>query len=191
MFANPYDLKATYVFLRHPEVTPDNLQAGHRELVLMEMEKPGRYLLIEDTSEIYCSENLEIEGLGPIGSSKERKIGFHLHSLLAVRWPKKQKAQTTQRPIVEILGLADQQFYVRRPRPENNKPQSSLRRSLPADELESVLWERASQRLGMAPEDGDVIWIKVCDRGADIFDHMSGCQKQNHRFVIRATVNRA
>jgi hypothetical protein len=191
MFANHYDLKATYEFFRHPEVTPDNLQGGHREVVLMEMEKPGRYLLIEDTSEIYCSENLEIEGLGPIGSSKERKIGFHLHSLLAVRWPKKQKAQTTQRPIVEILGLADQQFYVRRPRPENNKPQSSLRRSLPADELESVLWERASTRLGMAPEDEDVIWIKVCDRGADIFDHMSACRKQNHRFVIRATVNRA
>lgn len=191
MFANPYDLKAAYTFLRHPEVTPDNLQAGHREVVLLEMEKPGRYLLIEDTTEIHCSENLEIEGLGPIGSSKERKIGFHLHSLLALRWPKQRQHQTTQRPVVEILGLADQQFYVRRPRSKENKSPSSLRRLLPAEELESVLWERASKRLGPAPEDQDVSWIKVCDRGADIFDHMSACREQNHRFVIRATGNRA
>ena len=43
IFAHPYDLKAAYTFFRQPEVTPDNLQAGHRELVLCEMEKPGRY----------------------------------------------------------------------------------------------------------------------------------------------------
>src|SRR5262245_18305834 len=52
LFAHPYDLRAAYTFFRHPEATPENLQAGHRERVLCEMEQPGRYLLLEDTSEV-------------------------------------------------------------------------------------------------------------------------------------------
>jgi hypothetical protein len=35
-------LKAAYRFFRHPEVQPDTVQAGHREQVLVELEKPGR-----------------------------------------------------------------------------------------------------------------------------------------------------
>jgi len=84
IFAHPYDLKAAYKFFRHPESTPDNLQAGHRERVLCEMEKPGRYLIIEDTSEVLCTETGEIIGLGPVGASKDAQIGFHLHSALAI-----------------------------------------------------------------------------------------------------------
>src|SRR5919108_667709 len=117
MFAAPYDLKATYEFFRHPEVRPDNLQCGHREQVLLEMEKPGRYLLLEDTSEIRCAGEQEIEGLGPIGSSKG-KIGFHLHSLLAVSWPTLPETEAPRRPVVKVLGLVDQQYYVRQCRAE-------------------------------------------------------------------------
>jgi hypothetical protein len=190
MFAHPYDLKATYTFFRHPEATPDNLQAGHREHVLCEMEKPGRYLMIEDTSEILCNENGEIIGLGPVGASKDAQIGFHLHSALAVRWPTTPDAAPPRRPTVEILGLADQQFHVRQPRSEEAKPHASLRRVLPADELESSLWEKASRRLGPPPNREDVEWIKVGDRGADIFDHLHECQRQNQRFIIRARQDR-
>jgi hypothetical protein len=190
MFAHPYDLKAAYTFFRHPEATPDNLQAGHRERVLCEMEQPGRYLMIEDTSEVLCTETGEIIGLGPVGASKEAQIGFHLHSVLAVRWPSEPDTAPPRRPAVEILGLADQQFHVRQARSEEVKPHASLRRALPADELESSLWEKASRRLGPAPDREDVVWIKVGDRGADIFDHLDECQKQNQRFIIRARQDR-
>jgi hypothetical protein len=53
-----------------------------------------------------------------------------------------------------------------------------------------VLWERASQRLGPAPEREDVQWVKVCDRAGDIYDHLCHCQRQRQRFVIRATQDR-
>jgi len=110
MFAHPYDLKAAYQFFADPEATPDHLQAGHREGVLLEMEKPGLYLLLEDTSEIHCADKEHpIPGLGPIGASKEAKLGFHLHSVLAVKWPEACDSSTPRRPAVEILGLADQQ----------------------------------------------------------------------------------
>src|SRR5499425_556003 len=130
MFAHPYDLTAAYTFFRHPEATPDNLQAGHRERVLCEMEKPGRYLMIADTSEVLCTETGEIIGLGPVGASKAAQIGFHLHSVLAVRWPSEPDTAPPRRPAVEILGLADQQFHVREPRAEEAKPHASLRRVL-------------------------------------------------------------
>jgi hypothetical protein len=190
MFAHHYDLKAAYTFFRHPEARPDNLQAGHRERVLCEMEKPGCYLMIADTSEVLCTETGEIIGLGPVGASKNAQIGFHLHSVLAVRWPSEPDQAPPRRPSVEVLGLADQQYHVRRPRPDELKPHASLRRVLPAEELESSLWEKASRRIGPPPNREDVVWIKVSDRGADIFDHLSECKKQGHHFNIRARQDR-
>lgn len=188
MFARRYDLKATYEFLRHPEATPDQLQAGHRDKTLVEMEQPGTYVLLEDTSEILCTKEGEIEGLGPVGASKNKKIGFHLHSVLCVRWPEQVEAKAPSRPSVEVIGLADQQYYVRQPR---DKKRISQRRLRPAEELESVLWERASERIGAAPSSVAVKWVKVSDRGSDIYDHIRECQRQGHRFVIRASINRA
>ena len=190
LFAHPYDLKAAYKFFRHPEATPDNVQAGHRERVLCEMEQPGRYLLLEDTSEVRCTTTGEIIGLGPVGASKEARIGFHLHSVLSVRWPAVPDVSAPYRPRVEILGVADQQSHVRETRPETVKPHASLRRVLPATQLESSLWEKASRRLGPAPDGDEVVWIKVGDRGADIFDHLVECQKQHQRFLIRARQDR-
>lgn len=84
MFAHPCDLKATYKLFVDPEATPDHLQAGHREGVLLELENPSLYLLIEDTSEIRCADKARpLPGLGPIGASKEAKIGFHLGCQMA------------------------------------------------------------------------------------------------------------
>jgi len=191
MFARPYDLKATYTFLQNEEVTPDNLQAGHRDLVLCEMEKPGRCLLLEDTSEVLCTTTGEIVGLGPVGSSKRAQIGFHLHSALAVRWSSETNQAPPRRPSVELLGVVDQQYHVRKPRPIGSERRKSARRVRPTEELESSLWEKASRRIGPAPAREDVIWIKVGDRAADIFDHLLACQQQNHRFVIRANQDRA
>jgi hypothetical protein len=190
LFARPYDLKAAYRFFRHPEVQPDTVQAGHREQVFVELEKPGRYLLLEDTTEILCAGDEEIAGLGPVGGSKAGKIGFHLHSVLAVRWPVVSEEPTLTRPVVTILGLADQQSYVRQPRVAARPRRGSERRVQAADTLESALWERATQRLGAAPEGDTTLWVRVCDRGADIYDHLRVCQTQRHRFLVRATQDR-
>lgn len=192
MFGDRNDLKAAYRFLRHEEATPDQLQAGHRERVLLEMEREGRYLLLEDTTEILCvNEGEEIEGLGPVGGSKTKKIGFHLHSVMCVRWPEEHEHNGLERPPVELIGLADQQYYVRKPRPANERTTGSARRVHPSEELESALWEKASRRIGKPPANKEVRWIKVGDRGADIYDHIRECQQQKQSFVIRANQDRA
>lgn len=190
LFARPYDVKASYEFFKREEATPDNLQAGHRDWVMEEMTTPGRYLAIEDSSELSWPGNEPIEGLGPIGNGAEGLQGFHLHTTLAVRWRMEPRAdhQWSGRAAVEVLGLADQQYHVRQPRPEGEKKDDSKVRKRRA--RESPWWEQASQRMGEAPDREDVQWIRVCDRGADIYEMRLGCQDLNHRFVIRAAQDR-
>jgi Transposase DNA-binding/Transposase DDE domain len=191
LFAHPYDVKASYQFFRREETTPDDLQAGHREFVLEEMEKPGRYLLLEDSSEMTWPGTQPIPGLGPIGAGAEGLQGFHLHSTLAVRWRMEacEAEQWPGRAAVEVLGLADQQYQVRKPRPEGEKKRDSKVRKLRA--RESEWWEETGERIGQCPECEDLAWIRVCDRGADIYEMLRGCQALNHRFVIRASQDRA
>lgn len=50
LFDDVYSIKATYELFKLKQATPDNLQKGHKQLVYQELQKPGTYLLIEDTS---------------------------------------------------------------------------------------------------------------------------------------------
>ncbi|MEW6735211.1 MAG: transposase DNA-binding-containing protein [Acidobacteriota bacterium] len=143
LFERTYDVKATYNFFKHQEATPDNLQAGHRELVLTEMEESGVYLLLEDTTELSWSGKKPITGLGPIGKGQAGQQGFHLHSTLAVRWTQEGEIAGGYRPTVEVIGFCDQQYYIRKPRPKDEGDEDSHKRKRRA--RESQLWEKASE----------------------------------------------
>lgn len=192
MFLKPYDVKAAYRFFRHPEATPEALQLAHREVVLEQLQQPGHYLLLEDTSEMSWSGHLPIAGLGPIGSGAAGLQGFHLHSVLAVRWRCEIAAHTTRwpgRPSVEVLGLPVQHYHVRQPRPAG-EPTKNNSKILKERAREGQWWEQAGVALGPAPEDEAITWTRVCDRGADIYELLVSCQELNHRFVIRAAQDR-
>jgi Transposase DNA-binding len=181
---SPYAVKATYNLFKHEEATPDNIQAGHRAFVLQEMRQPGVYLLLEDTTELSWSGKQAIAGLGPIGNSAAGLQGFFLHTVLGVRWQDAPPANSTRRP-VEVLGLGDQQYYVRTPcRKPRESSQERLKRA-----RESQVWPQASGRLGHAPE--GVQWVRVADREADIYEYLVSCQELGHGFVIRAAKDRA
>src|SRR3954463_10086332 len=174
---SPYAVKATYNFFKYEEATPDNIQAGHRAVVLQEMRQPGVYLLLEDTTELSWSGKQAIAGLGPIGNSAAGLQGFFLHTVLSVRWPDAPQDNSKRRP-VEVLGIGDQQYYVRTPcRRPRESSQERLRRA-----RESQVWPQASQHLGHAPQ--DVQWIRVADREADIYEDLVSCQALGHGFVI-------
>ena len=192
MFLNPYDIKAAYNFFRHPEATPEQLQLAHREVVLEQLHQPGQYLLLEDTSEMSWAGHQPIPGLGPIGSGASGLQGFHLHSMLAVRWSYAVPATTARwpgRPSVEVLGLPVQHYHVRQPRPPG-EPTKNNSKLLQARAREGQWWEQAGAVLGPAPEDEAITWTRVCDRGADIYELLVSCQELNHRFVIRAAQDR-
>lgn len=180
------DLKATYNLFANPEAAPDELQATHRELVLEAMSQPGTYLLPEDTSEVGWDERLAIPGLGPVGASKDKQIGFLLHTTLAARWPDVDSLPSdARRPPVELLGIADQQYYVRQPQPKGEKRRDRLTRN-----RESELWEQATYRIGDKPVDQAVRWVRVTDRGSDIYEYLCSVAECEHGHVVRAAQDR-
>jgi len=168
---SPYAVKATYNLFKHEEATPENIQAGHRALVRDAMRQPGVYLLLEDTTELSWSGKQAIAGLGPIGNSAAGLQGFFLHTVLSVRWPDTLQDNHKRQP-VEVIGLGDQQYYVRTPcRQPRETSQERLKRA-----RESQVWPQASHRVGGAP--AGVRWVRVADREADIYEYLVSCQEQ-------------
>jgi Transposase DNA-binding len=191
LFTKRYDIEATYQLLRHPEVTPDRIQAPHRRLVEEELRTPGRFLLIEDTTFPSSSHRTRpVPGLGPIGGSEPGQQGFLLHSVLAVRVPRSAEPDATgRRPPVTILGLIDQQYLVRSPRPEAASKQTVSRQRTERDR-ESDRWLDSSRRIGPAPADPDVRWVRVADREADIYEYLRECILRHHGFLVRVNQDR-
>ena len=188
LFAHPYDIKAAYNLFKPPDATPDNVQAGHRDLVLSEMHTPGVSLLLEETTELSFSGRKPVPGLGPIGNGAAGFQGFFVHSVLGVRWSAPPSdAPSSRRPAVAVGGLCDQQSYVRKPRAHGTPRESSQARKY--RERESYTWEHAGQRSGPAP--AGVRWIRIGDREADIYEHLRSCQVLGQGFVMRAAKDRA
>jgi hypothetical protein len=191
LFTRKYDIDATYDLLDQREVVPDAIQAGHRRLVMGELRRPGRYLLLEDTTFPSFSHRMQpIPGLGPIGDSEPGQQGFLLHSILAVRAPEVSVPDASgRRPPVTILGLADQQYLVRSPRdPKTPKQVGSRQRQI--RDRESDRWLDSGKRIGRAPSAPAVRWVRVADREADIYEYMASCRELGHGFVIRVSQNR-
>jgi hypothetical protein len=182
----PYDVKAVYKLLQHPESTPDNLQRGHRRLVLKLLKCPGIWLLVEDTSEFIWKSKQDIEGLGPTGASSKYAQGFLLHSVLAVRWANELNPEE-RRPALDVAGIAHQLYEVRKPVPEGEDGNNSFARK--SRKRESHLWNTSTDALGHAPSEAR--WVRVCDRAADIYEFLRGCQEHGHGFVVRANQDRA
>ena len=182
------DLKAAYHLLAHPYSTPDELQAPHRELVQAALVQPGTYLLPEDTTDLAWHGRQPIAGLAPIRARQTGAHGFLLHSVLALRWPAAPPEGWPSAPPVEVLGLAGQSYQLRQPRPKGEKPSdwhASVRRA-----RESQIWSAMSTQLGPAPDDPQVRWVRVADRGADVYEFLRSCEAQRHGHVVRAAQDR-
>jgi hypothetical protein len=191
LFTNQYDIEATYQLVRRKDVTPDRIQAPHRRLVKTELRTPGRYLLLEDTTfPSYTHRRKPVQGLGPIGEAEEGQQGFLLHSVLAVRADLPAEPDATgRRPPVTILGLIDQQYLVRTPRPAGQSKQAGSRQRTQRNR-ESDRWLESSRRIGPAPAHPNVRWVRIADREADIYEYLRECKKLSHGFLVRVSQNR-
>jgi hypothetical protein len=166
------------------------LQAPHRQSVAEQLQQPGTYLLVEDTTQLrwYYSTRPR-PGLGPVAATKHAEQGALLHSLVAVGWPGAPNDLNAPRPAVGLLGLLDQQYYVRQPVPEaerthphgGSRPRQGRAR-------ESSLWLQSLRQVGSPSPDSH--WVVVADWGADIYEHLLACQQRGLGFVIRACQDR-
>jgi hypothetical protein len=190
------DLKATYALWAHPTSTPAHLQAGHRGQVRAALEDgTDPVLLVEDTTVMSWAGHAPIAGLGPIGSGGDVGLqGFLLHTVLALRWAATPAPTSSRRPPVALLGVADQQYHVRTPAPpeETARPEGSQAFARQQRWRESALWSTSTAGLGPAPPPGaGPRWVRICDRGADVFEFLESCVAAGHGYVVRAAQNRA
>ena len=160
------DCKAAYRLMDCEDVTFASIIAPHCELT--RARTVGRWLLIDDTTEISIPIWRDVPGLGPVGDGGGQ--GFLLHTAMMV------SADTE-----ELVGIAAQELFLRKPR-KDKKESSAQRKHRPR---ESEVWSRVIDDVGTAPP--GVEWIHVCDRGADNIEVFAHALAQGHGWVIRAS----
>jgi len=164
------DLRGFYRVCNQETATLQAIQGPHWQQTRQEMAKHALVLILHDTSEMDFTEHTALQGAGPIGDGRGR--GFLQHNSLAVIPEPKQ-----------VLGLAYQQWCVRKEAPKNERSAQRKRR-----QRESQLWLRGIEATGRPPQ--ECRWVDVGDRGADIYEAMAAAQAQGHDFLFRVTQNR-
>lgn len=158
------DLKAGYRLFDNQRVTFDAVAEQHWQQT--RQTKPGRYLLVSDTTDIDHFSHPATTGLGQLGKGDGR--GMQLHSCLVYSCGEKQ-----------IKGSAGALIHYRATVPKEETRMERLGRI-----RESELWGNLVDKVGAPPPGSQ--WIHVFDRGGDNFEAMCHIQLARCDWVIRA-----
>jgi hypothetical protein len=165
------ELRGFYGLCNRQEATLSAVQDTHRQLTRQAMGQHPLVLVLHDTSQMDFTSHLALQGTGPIGEGHAR--GFLQHNSLAVV-PQPRS----------VLGLAHQQFCVRKPAPQG---ETSAQRKL--RQRESGLWLEGITATGRPP--AGCTWVDVGDAGADIYEAMLAARQAGHHFLFRASQDRS
>ena len=158
------DLKAAYRLFDKQAVTFDAVAEQHWQQT--RQTKPGRYLLISDTTDIDHFSHRATTGLGQLGKGDGR--GMQLHSCLVYNCGDSQ-----------IEGTAGALIHYRTKVPKNETRMQRLSRI-----RESELWGNLVDEVGSPPQGSQ--WIHVFDRGGDNFEAMCHIKLAHCDWIIRA-----
>ncbi len=172
------DTKGAYRFFSQAEASYERIIAPHLAHTRAACERPGEYLIIEDTTCLDFTQHPAALELGYIGNGKGR--GFELHSALAVRVEGWTRAH---RPRGQLVGLWGQQCDRPQPRPPGETEAQRWQRP-----RKSQRWAAAFKGASSPPR--DCRWIFVADREADFYEPMRICKPLGIDFVIRANHDR-
>lgn len=159
------DVKAAYRFFDNERGTFDGVAQPHWELT--RKTKPGKYLLICDTTDIDEIQHKSTTGLGILGNGMGK--GVQLHSCLTYNLDEKQ-----------IVGSAGALLYYRKRVKKDETRKQRLART-----RESDVWGNLVDQIGQAPNGSQ--WIHVWDRGGDNFEAMCHVKLNNNDWIIRAS----
>src|SRR5258708_38030174 len=129
------EVKATYRFLQSAQVSYEALLRPNVQQTRAQCEQQPVVLLVKDTTEMDYQPHRQTSGLGPIGNGRHQ--GFLLQTVLAV-----------DPTSGELLGIAHQEPFVRKPAPKGGRYSERVQR-----ERQSQGWEPAGQAIG-APAPG-------------------------------------
>jgi hypothetical protein len=164
------ELRAFYRLCNQTTSTLDAIQTPHRQHTLQAMTQQPLVLILHDTTELDFTSHKALQGTGPIGD--HRGQGFLQHNSLAVS-PRPRR----------LLGLAHQQWHVRKPAPARETGRARKQRP-----RESQLWTKGITATGRPPE--GCTWVDVGDRGADDYEAMAVALGCGHHFLFRITQDR-
>lgn len=159
------DVKAAYRFFANENNTFKGITAPHWQQT--RQTKPGRYLLISDTTDVDHFSHQATTGLGILGDGQGR--GMQLHNCLMYDCNQEQ-----------IRGAAGALIYYRKHKPKNETRMQRLSRL-----RESDIWGTLVDDIGEAPEESQ--WIHVFDRGGDNFEAMCHIKLTGNDWIIRAS----
>jgi Transposase DNA-binding/Transposase DDE domain/Transposase Tn5 dimerisation domain len=157
------DLKAAYGFFDNDAVTFPAVATPHWERT--RDCGPGRWLILNDTTELDFGPKRRIKEIGPVGSGIGQ--GFLLHNALM-----------TDSVTGAIRGLAGQELFLRKPAPKGESRSQRRKR-----ERESEVWGRVIEAIGLPPSGAQ--FVHVMDRGADDFEVFCRTQRQQCDWVVR------
>jgi len=175
-------LRAAYRLFAEPDVTHEAIVAPHAQGVGQACQRPGQYLLVEDTTALSFNTHPAASDLGPMNDQGGR--GILVHNTLALQvtgWDRDQV------PTVTVLGLAGQQCWSRPQVALKRKQKSKAGRLSRA--RESARW--AVSLPAGPPTRAGVQWIYVADRESDIYEVFTRCAVRGADWVIRAAQVRA
>jgi Transposase DNA-binding/Transposase DDE domain len=158
------DLKAAYRLLDRPEATFQAVATPHWHGTRAQADG-GRFLIVDDTTEVDYGSKRQAEGLGPVGRGTGR--GFLLHSALVVD-PRDDW----------VVGLAGQVLFHRQPAPKGETAAQKRRR-----DRESAVWGQLIEQVGPPPAAAQ--WVHVMDRGADDFEVFCRAQRRGADWIGR------
>lgn len=159
------DLKAAYRFFACSQTTFEAICQQHWQQTLQT--RPGRYLLISDTTDINHFSHKATKGLGMLGDGIGR--GIQLHNCLMY---------DSQKQLIQ--GAAGGLLYYRKRTPKGETRMQRLKRK-----RESDLWGEMVDKVGSPPKGSQ--WIHVFDRGGDNFEAMCHIRLSKCDWVIRAS----
>lgn len=159
------DVKAAYRFFDNPNITFEKVAQQHWQQT--RQTKPGRYLLICDTTDIDHYSHKSTTGLGILGDGRGR--GMQFHNCLMYDSGKKQ-----------IVGAAGALIHYRKQTPKGETRAQRLSRV-----RDSSVWGNLVDQIGSAPNESQ--WIHVWDRGGDNFEAMCHLLLTGNDWVIRAS----
>ena len=109
------EVQATYRFLQSAQVSYEALMRPHLLQTRAQVEQRPVVLLVQDTTELDYQAHRQTSGLGPIGNGRHQ--GFLLQTVLAV-----------EPSSGELLGIAQQEPFVRQPAPQGERYSERVKR---------------------------------------------------------------
>jgi hypothetical protein len=148
--------QGAYRFFENDDIDPEAIRDAHQQATLERLRPHPVVLALQDTSTLNYSTHPQTQGLGPIGTRRQKIIGLLLHSTLAVT------------PGGLPLGLLHTAVAARDPQAAGSARQ---RHAKPIAQKESHKWlDSLSACQHLAPQCPATLLVNVADREGDLYD---------------------